>query len=92
MAHNMFDDNYQPADPSAGIVDTINMSLTIVNQTPDPQGGGTLVDVRGPTLRVMYKSGSGAHSDVRFQFLVVPDTDEDGLFQIKEQRELRPFQ
>ena len=91
MARNMFDDNFQPADPTAGTVDTINMSLTITNQTEDPQGGGTLVDVRADAT-VMYKSGNGAHSDVRFQFLVVPDTDEDGLFQIKEQRELPPYQ
>ena len=92
MARNMFDDNFQPADPTAGTVDTIDMQLTIDGQNPDPQGGGTIVDVRA-VATVMYKTaGSGARSDVRFQFLVVPDTDEDGLFQIKEQRELPPYQ
>jgi hypothetical protein len=87
MAHNMFNPDFQPADPHAGSIDSIKMQLQVLSQENDPQRGGVVVTTHA-TAQVLYDASNGASSDVRFEFLVVPDPAGGGLYQIKQQKEL----
>ena len=87
IARNMFNPDFQPTDPRAGSIDSIKMDISILGQRDDPQSGGVQV-LTHATAQVLYDASSGASSDVRFQFLVVPDPHQSGLWQIKEQHEL----
>ncbi|MFN8178508.1 MAG: hypothetical protein U0167_11275 [bacterium] len=91
MARNMFNPDFQPppppSGPAAGSIDTIKMTVTVTNQVNDPQRGGVVVSTHA-VAQVMYDSSNGASSDVRFEFLVVPDPHNGGLYQVREQREL----
>ena len=88
MIGHMFDDAFEPADPYAGRVDTIDAQLTVDGQSTEPDGS-LLVDARAD-MTVMYVTGSGARSDVRFEFRLVPGAD--GYLRIREIRELPPYQ
>ena len=87
MAHNMFNPDFQPADPHAGSIDSIKMTLQVLSQENDPQRGGAVVTTHAQ-VQVLYDASNGASADVRFEFLVVPDPAGGGLYQIKEQKEL----
>jgi hypothetical protein len=83
MAQNMFNENFVSQE-TGNSVDSITMDLDIESQTDSPDGVIVSVHARA---QVLWAANSGASSDVRFEFLVVPDPDEPGEFQIKEQRE-----
>jgi hypothetical protein len=87
MARNMFNPDFQPADPHAGAIQSITMTIDSITQQDDPQEGGTLVTAHA-VAQVMYNATTGAKSDVRFEFLIVPDPNNAGLYQIKRQKEL----
>ena len=89
MIGHMFDDDFHPADPTAGTVDTIDAQLTVDAQSTDTDGS-RLVYARG-VMTVMYAmSGSGARSDVRFEFRLVAGTD--GFLRIRSIHERPPYQ
>lgn len=84
IARNMFNDDFV-SQVNGNSVDRIEMEITILSQTDTADG---TVVVTNAVAQVLWAENSGAKSDVRFEFLVVPDPDEAGLYQIKEQREL----
>ena len=83
MARNMFDKDYVGTNGNS--IDTISMTLTELGQQPG-QNGEVIVQVHA-VAQVLWAANSGAQSDVAFEFTVIPDPDEPGLFQIKAQRE-----
>jgi len=84
IARNMFDDDFVSQE-NGNSIDSIEMEIEILSQTDTPDGTVVLTHA---TAQVLWAENSGAISDVRFEFLVVPDPDEPGLYQLKEQREL----
>ncbi len=84
MARNMFDDAFVSQE-NGNSIDSIDMDIEILSQTDTADGTVVLTHA---TAQVLWAENSGAFSDVRFEFLVVPDPDEAGQYQIKEQREL----
>ena len=84
MARNMFDKDFVGTNGNS--IDTISMTITELGQQPG-QNGEVIVQAHA-VAQVLWSENSGAQSDVRFEFTVVPDPDEPGLFQIKAQREL----
>lgn len=89
MARNMFDEEFVDPDPNDNVpvsaVESIKMTLSTLSQQEDVDGG-TLVRVHADAL-VMWDVNNGASSDVYFNFLIVADPDQPGLFQIKKQTE-----
>ncbi len=84
MAGNMFNEAF--VSPENGqSVDSITMDLTVEEETQTQDGVQVAVHA---VAQVLWAEQDGLRSDVRFEFLVVPDPDEPGLFQIREQREL----
>jgi hypothetical protein len=88
MIVHMFDDAFQPADASAGTVNTIHAALTVTSQQSQPDGS-LLVDARAD-MTVMYLSCNVTHCDVRFEFRLVAGSD--GFLRIRSIRELPPYQ
>lgn len=84
IARNMFNDDFV-STVNGNSIDSITMTLEVQSQTDTADG--TVVRTHA-VAQVLWAENSGAISDVRFEFLVVPDPDEPGLYQIKEQREL----
>lgn len=87
MAQNMFDENFVSED-TGNSVDTIEMDFVVLSERSVPEG--VEVEVSADIL-VLWATNTGASSDVRFQFTIVPDPDEPGLFQIARQDELPAF-
>lgn len=91
MARNMFDENFV-SQKTGNAIDTIDMTLEVQSQTDSNVNGVIESTIRVHAVaQVLWAANSGLRSDVRFEFLVVPDPDEPGLYQIKEQRELTAF-
>ncbi len=87
MASNMFDDAFV-SDETGNSVDLIQMELATLNERSVTEG----VEVTtSADITVLWAENTGATSDVRFVFTVVPDPDEPGLFQILKQQELPLF-
>jgi hypothetical protein len=87
MAANMFDDAFV-SDDTGNSVDSIEMDLATQNERSVPEG----VEVTtSADITVLWAENTGATSDVRFVFTVVPDPDEPGKFQLLKQSELAPF-
>lgn len=84
MARNMFDDDFVSQE-NGNSIDSIEMEIEVLSQTDTVDGTVVLTHA---TAQVLWAAESGAISDVRFEFTVVPDPDEPGLYQIKQQREL----
>lgn len=82
MAGNMFDEDF--VGTTGQSIDSITMDLDIERETQVEGGVQVLVHA---DAQVLWLEHSGLRSEVRFEFLVVPDSDEPGLFQIREQRE-----
>ena len=88
MARNMFDAEYVDPDPSDGTqqaIDTIDMKIVDILSEQTTEDG--IVIRAHVDAQVLWEANSGARSDVYFEFLVVPDSDEAGLFQVLQQRE-----
>ena len=87
IARNMFNENFSGEERP---VDTIEFNYTITNtrNITDAQGQVIAVEVRcDADVKVLVASDTGWLSDTRFEFTVVEDPDEPGLYQIIEQRE-----
>jgi hypothetical protein len=87
MAGNMFNEDFVSTETGES-VDSITMELTVEEETQTQDGVQVLVHA---VAQVLWTANDGLRSDVRFEFLVVPDPDEPGQFQIREQREQALF-
>jgi hypothetical protein len=86
MAENMFDPNFSGEEPP---VQSIDMSLDILERHElDP---GTWQVVCTSQVLVMTGPSDGFRADTRFRFVLVPDADEPGLYQVLDQAELARF-
>ena len=88
MARNMFDEEYVDPDQSDGTqqaIDTIDMKIVDILSEQTTVDG--IVIRAHVDAQVLWEANSGARSDVYFEFTVIGDTDEPGLFQIRDQRE-----
>jgi hypothetical protein len=83
IAANMFDPEFSGETQP---VDTIEYTYRVLSDTPI--AGGSLVTADADA-RVLVGPDTGWFSDTRFEFEVVPDPDQAGLFQIRLQREVR---
>lgn len=86
IARNMFDPTFI-SEQTGENVDTIEMAFTVVSQRtlnspPNAVEVRTILDAT-----VLWAQGDGATSEVTIDFVIVPDPDEPGLFQVFEQRE-----
>lgn len=84
MAEHMFDPEFLSESTNES-VDSIEMELTLADERVTPDGVEVTVDA---DIRVLWAASSGAFSNVRFVFLVVPNPNEPGRFQIRRQDEL----
>ena len=89
IARNMFDPSFISEDTGEN-VDTIEMIFNILNQRPVSDFPNAIEVTADMDATVLWAQGDGATSDVRMVFIVVPDPDEPGLFQIIRQDEQDP--
>lgn len=87
MAAHMFDPEFLSETTNESI-DSIEMELAMTDERVTPEGVEVTVDA---DIRVLWAASSGAFSNVRFVFLVVPNPDEPGRFRIRRQDELPEF-
>lgn len=89
IARNMFDPSFISEDTGEN-VDTIEMSFSFRDQRVVNDYPNAVEVTADMAAEVLWAEGDGARSDVRMVFIVVPDPDEPGLFQIIRQDELDP--
>ena len=89
IADNMFDPNFAREGNDA--VQSIDMVLTYASHRAlDVPPNGTELTYTAD-VEVLVGPNDGWRSDTKFIFIVVPDSDEPGLYQVYQQKEVQPF-
>jgi hypothetical protein len=90
IAENMFNPAFV-SEETGETIDTIEMNITVQGDRNLTQPPGAVEYTTVMLATVLWAENTGATSDVILVFVLVPDPDEPGLWQIFEQRELPPI-
>jgi hypothetical protein len=90
IAANMFNPGFI-SDETQNAVQEIDMALTITSQRGLTSPAGAVEVTTSVDAQVLWAAGTGASTNGRFTFVLVPDPDEPQLFQIFSQKELPTF-
>lgn len=90
IAANMFNPGFV-SEETQNPVQEITMTLDVTSQRDLSQPAGAIEVTTNVDAVVLWSAGTGASTNGRFTFVLVPDPDEPTKYQIYSQRELPPF-
>lgn len=87
IATNMFDPSFVSSETSETI-DTIDMDVSTLSSRPLTEPAGAFEVTTTMLATVLWAADTGATSEVRMIFVLVPDPNDNSLWQIIRQQEL----